>query len=206
MLENRAITRIPRADKSDIEYKVITYPKVKQDMYIISNYGDVYNKYTGHKKAFYLDKDGYKKVNLSVDENTKNKRGRGNMNFGIHKLVAHEFIENEDPNKYNIVNHIDCKKDNNYYYYNLEYCDDNYNRKHAKQNLCMAIGERNPNSIFTSEDAIKACEFFQQGYKPVDILRIYGIMSTKSNQQLYDFLRNVYNRNTWCHISKDYIF
>lgn len=46
----------------------------------------------------------------------------------IHRLVATYFVENK--NNYNIVNHIDANKLNNYDF-NLEWCDISYNTRHA---------------------------------------------------------------------------
>lgn len=48
----------------------------------------------------------------------------------IHRLVATEFCENHNPNKYKEVNHIDGNKENNNSS-NLEWCDRAYNNKHA---------------------------------------------------------------------------
>lgn len=45
-------------------------------------------------------------------------------------MVATYFVKNLNPNKYNVVNHKDGNKANNIYT-NLEWCDIQYNTKHA---------------------------------------------------------------------------
>lgn len=62
------------------------------------------------------NKKGYVFVQLFKNGHFKSKK--------VHRLVAESFIPN--PNKYPIVNHKDCVRDNNAYT-NLEWCDDEYN-------------------------------------------------------------------------------
>ena len=57
--------------------------------------------------------------------NGKNKR--------VHRLVAENFIVNPKPDEYNVVNHIDGNKRNNFYK-NLEWCSHSMNAKHAIEN------------------------------------------------------------------------
>ena len=60
--------------------------------------------------------DGYRTVGLIKDGKVKTTY--------IHRLVATAFVKN--PNNYNVVNHIDEDKSNNYYK-NLEWCTYQYN-------------------------------------------------------------------------------
>lgn len=62
---------------------------------------------------------GYLYVKLT-DENKKIK------NKLLHRLVAEAFVENPDPDEYDIINHIDEDKNNNVYT-NLEWCTQEYN-------------------------------------------------------------------------------
>lgn len=50
-----------------------------------------------------------------------------------HRLVAKQFVINHKPNKYNVVNHIDGNKQNNYFE-NLEWCTHSMNIQHAQNN------------------------------------------------------------------------
>jgi len=51
----------------------------------------------------------------------------------IHRLVCETFVKNPDPNKFNVVNHLDGNKQNNHYT-NLEWTDNAGNMKHASEN------------------------------------------------------------------------
>lgn len=64
--------------------------------------------------------------------------GHGNPQY-IHRLVAETFLPNDDPEK-NQVNHKDGNKHNNNLY-NLEWCTQSYNDRHAfKHGLKVAKG------------------------------------------------------------------
>jgi hypothetical protein len=93
--------------------------------YLISNHGRVksFKKYTnGIILKQYIDKSGYHRIKL-----IKNNKLKG---FGIHRLVATSFIENQNPNILIEVNHIDEDKGNNHYL-NLEWCTSQYNTEYS---------------------------------------------------------------------------
>ena len=48
----------------------------------------------------------------------------------VHRLVALHFVENPNPEKFNIINHKDENHTNNVYT-NLEWCDVNYNNAYG---------------------------------------------------------------------------
>ena len=102
--------------------------------YKVSNTGKVKSlpKLKGSGKGYYtkekilnpkIDKYGYKAVCLRKDNK--------NHYFTVHRLVALEFCNN--PNGYNVVNHIDCNKLNDVYT-NLEWCTVKENTIHAYKN------------------------------------------------------------------------
>lgn len=94
-----------------------------EGLYKVSNYGLVINsRYkivgTYYGDEFYEDLNKYNCVSLVKD-------GKATR-YGIHRLVALAFVNNPNPTKFNIVNHIDENKHNNYYK-NLEWCTTLYN-------------------------------------------------------------------------------
>ena len=91
-----------------------------EDLYQVSNIGNV--KRIKLLKP-YIDRKGYYFVNLSKNGKVKCYR--------VHQLVAKAFIPNQ--NNYIEINHIDGIKTNNCVS-NLEWCDHQYNMKHAHDN------------------------------------------------------------------------
>ena len=75
-----------------------------EGLYQITDEGQVYSvrrdKYLKPRK----DKDGYLLVNLYKDKKQYTRK--------VHRLVAEAFIDNPENKKE--VNHIDCRRDNNY--------------------------------------------------------------------------------------------
>lgn len=68
-------------------------------------------------------KNGYLAVNLYKDEKCKH--------LYVHRLVADCFVEN--PNGFNVVNHINCNKENNHCR-NLEWCSQKHNIHESMKN------------------------------------------------------------------------
>ena len=81
----------------------------------------------------------------------------------IHRLVAEAFIDN--PHNYNIINHKDGNKQNNYVE-NLEWCTISYNVKHAfDTGLNKALqGAINPFAKLTSTQI----KYIKEKYIPRD--------------------------------------
>ena len=87
--------------QSFIQWKIIKeYPD-----YRISNTGIVKNFKTKKEPNPTLLKSGYYKFLVSGCSNSKD--------YSAHKLVAEYFVENTDPDKFKIVEHIDQDKSNN---------------------------------------------------------------------------------------------
>jgi hypothetical protein len=98
--------------------KIITYPGIKENAYIVTDDG-VVKKADGTEIKQRYEKDGYKVVNLrSADGKPRTQK--------VHRLVAWEFCENDDPEKKPQVNHINEVKDDNRAD-NLEWCTHTYN-------------------------------------------------------------------------------
>ena len=126
-----------------------------RELYQILNKGKVkslnYN-HTGKEQILKEEKhkSGYLRAKLYKD-------GKGKM-FRIHRLVAHLFIENNDPSNKTQVNHIDEDKTNNSVE-NLEWMTAKENINHGTRNekasekmkgenhpMFGRTGENNPNS------------------------------------------------------------
>lgn len=95
-----------------------------EGLYQVSNLGRVKSLPRKHCKGYILKQRdngyGYLTVGLHTINTYKQ--------IKVHRLVAKAFIENK--NNDNCVNHIDGNKHNNTVQ-NLEWCDRNYNMKHA---------------------------------------------------------------------------
>lgn len=95
--------------------------------YQVSNLGNVKSlnyKKQGFQKLLTPEISyGYPLVQL-YDKKGNRRRVR------IHRLVAEAFVNNPNPDKFNIINHIDENKLNNLYT-NLEWCDKRHNSKYT---------------------------------------------------------------------------
>jgi hypothetical protein len=88
----------------DHEFIPLVYPGVK-DIYEINKLQEVRNKNTKKLLTQFLV-GGYVNVSLYLSNNK-------NRTFKIHVLMANIFYNNSEPEKYNIINHIDHNPSNN---------------------------------------------------------------------------------------------
>ena len=118
------------------------YIKDYENLYEISNFGNVKNKFGNIISTF--NNKGY--LCVSLYKNNKKK------NYRIHRLVAEHFINNEFNKKE--VNHIDGNKLNNNIN-NLEWVTSQENKIHAVQNglnrQCISIIAKKNNIILSSK-------------------------------------------------------
>lgn len=109
------------------DFNISNFKQIKDfPNYYIDNSGKIYNIKSKKYLKPTLTADGYHKIKLVDNENSKNTY--------IHRLVAEYYVENQNLEKYDIVNHKDCNKINNYYE-NLEWIDNKGNSIHSKQNI-----------------------------------------------------------------------
>lgn len=101
--------------------------------YLVSRFGEIYSLYSKRILRPSKTSDGYNQYNLF-----KNKK---RYVYFEHRAVALAFVYNPNPEKYNIVNHIDENKQNNYYK-NLEWCDTLYNINYNGNKSSKVIKEK----------------------------------------------------------------
>ena len=153
--------------------------------YEISNLGRVRNKY-GKFIDLHTDSGGYL-VFYYLD--AFNKQTRIKM---VHTAVAEAFIPNPDPEKYDLVNHLDGNKVNPIVS-NLEWTNKSGNGDHAYMHgLSVRHG--------SDEDAVvRVCELLQEGkLSNVEIAKITGI-NVKT-------VSDIYRGRRWKDISQNYNF
>lgn len=107
--------------------------KKKYFDYIVYEDGRVYSNKTNKFLKGEITRIGYLQYTLSL--NGKPTRIR------CHRLVAELFLEKSNK-EHNIVNHIDGDKLNNHYT-NLEWCDYEYNNRHAREKGLNNVSKSN---------------------------------------------------------------
>lgn len=110
----------------------------------------------------------------------------------IHRIVAQHFVEN--PNGYNIVNHLDSNMRNNYFE-NLEWTTYSGNAIHAFANGRRrgAKGESHPMSKYTLEDVLRIRELYDG--KKMRIFEIAKLYNARSES-----ISKIVHRTRWAHI------
>lgn len=102
-----------------------------EGLYQASNLGNIKSVKKNRNLKFINRSDGYYYINLSKKSKVKPTK--------VHRIIAQTFIEN--PNNYNIINHIDGNRKNNCIS-NLEWCTQSHNIKEAYR-----MGTKKPNKI-----------------------------------------------------------
>lgn len=130
-----------------------------------------------------------------------NKPGKSRL-FSIHRLVGWHFVPGYTEEKC-IINHIDGDKTNNHYY-NLEWCTQSQNMKHAHYTgLCVTrYGDQTNRHFVNSETVEKICELLIKhngSIKPVlDIILSEGIYCT------FGIIESIKSKETWVEVSDKY--
>ena len=107
---------------------------------------------------------GYEMVDLRLNSKTKK--------ISIHRLVAMHFLNNI--NNLPMVNHIDGKKSNNRVD-NLEWCDGDYNMKHAVETGLIVSGEKNKHRLLSDAEANEVRKIYKYIKNQVKIANAYGV-------------------------------
>lgn len=183
-------------------WKKITYPRVKRNMYIVSNLGNVKNIISNKTLRQYRDKDGYLRVYLTIQTDTGERKARS---IFAHRLVAYEFVEN--PNNYPVIDHLNGIKDDNRSS-NLEWVTVKENTHRAeKMGFRKIKGGDNGNSKYSEEFVRSICEKFELGWSRKDVY--HWIMkddeaSSIENTKLYNLLLRLKSKTAWEPIVSQY--
>ena len=114
---------------------------IMEDRYMISEYGDIYSKATNKVLKPFYDRDGYKRIELTVEPNKYKK-------FYVHRLVGFTFIEGWSEER-NQLNHKNSIRDDNHIS-NLEWVSISENAIHGYK-----CGFRKNNTVVYDEEFIR---------------------------------------------------
>lgn len=153
--------------------------------YSISSCGKVYCK-DGSLKALQINKDGYYVTTLYQDGKYHMKR--------VGRLVALHFVENPDPEKFIVVDHIDGDKQNDHYT-NLEWVTISENtQRSVEMNPMLHKGM----ASHTEDEIHEVCKLLSEDYRNKDISDRTGVS--------LDTVKKVRSGTIWKEISKHYTF
>ena len=165
-----------------------TYPNVGFHTHVISNYGKFINFMTNKVYKPFADKDGYYRFPFRyVNSETKEKKS---TTISRHRLVAWEFCEKRED--YNIVNHLDANKENNYCE-NLEWTTIQGNTLHAiEKGLTIRSGFGSNGSRYEEELILDICHMLEDGLTPQEVYKTY-YPSKPVNAPMYrNFYQEIY--------------
>ena len=194
-------------DENFIELNI---PGIKDDRYLISNYGRVYDYNLGtmmHSrndgKAAYVNGEPtcYQYIRLIQSNNIV-------KDFRAHRLVLAAFADSSKlyDNRY-MPNHKDFRRNNNYYdpynpNSNLEWVTASENSKwNFIQGRQTQKGEANSCCKITEEDVIKVADLLMKGYGDIEVSKILN------NPNLPPYtVANIRNKRGWAHLTTGYEF
>jgi len=186
---------------NELMWRKVTYPGIRENMYLVSENGDVYNVISEKILSKSVDKDGYFRVSLSSTNTRKFK-----LVF-VHRLVAYAFVPN--PNNYPVVDHLNGKKQSNHYT-NLEWVTIRENTLRAERmGLRKVRGENNGNAKYSEEYVRTICEKFEAGWNVRDVYR-WGLNDPKAksttNPAYYKFIIDLKHKDSWLDVVRDYSY
>jgi hypothetical protein len=130
---------------------------------------------------------GYRRIQLKKDNKVKQS--------DIHILVARAFIENPNPLKFNMINHLNSDKSDNRVE-NLEWCDAKRNAKHAYEagKLKITKGVERATAILDDKKVLAIKLLYNtRRLSQYEISKIFNIGQTT--------IQNILNGKKWKHIN-----
>lgn len=164
-----------------------------EDIYLISNYGRIYNQETGHylPQDINYNKDKYITIRLRLKD-------KSHVCKQIHRLVLETFapIYNSDLFE---VNHIDGVKYHNWLW-NLEWVRHQENMRHASNNKLFHYCEDHQNSKLSNDEVNRICQLIIEGKSNVEISEIIN----RPDCNIRKIVTNIKIGHSWRSISKKY--
>lgn len=174
------------------EFKIITYPGIKPNKYLISTHGVVINIKTNKIMKTYFDNDCHEKITLVTETKHPTKRGNKSKHYFVHRLMAWEFLGPPIDEYHNIVNHkngIPCCN----FIDNLEWCTVLENTNHSKvNNLMNNSGINSFNNKYKEKFIRKICDLLEDNYRPCEIVEILLSSKKIKEEQIKSVTQLVY--------------
>lgn len=173
----------------ECKYMPLSVNNVKENTYLISEYGDIYSLNRNKMLSQSIDKDGYPKINLTLKTGLR-------KTMSIARLVALTYIgapprDIKDPT----VDHIDGNKGNNHFS-NLRWLERSVNTSIRKN---KPIGSKNHFASLSEKDVEEICEYLMSGqYSYSNIAEIFSVSKTA--------VALISRGKTWKNISCKYSF
>lgn len=160
--------------------------------YFITSFGRIFDKMNNEMKL--TNFSGYKRITLSPNFKVKKK-------YFIHRLVAENFIPNNDKDK-KFINHKDLNRSNNHAS-NLEWCTQSENEFHKiknkpeiKYHLSLVNTKNNPERKIVINEVENICKLIKDGKNVSEISKITNTDSKR--------ISAIKNKRLWKSISKKY--
>lgn len=186
------------------EFKIITYPGIKNNMYMVSNYGRIYNIKKKIIMKTYFDNDDHEKITLVTNIKHPKKRGNKAKHYFIHRLMAWEFFGPPVDEYHNYVNHkngIPCCN----LIHNLEWCTVLENTNHAKKLKLLNNSGLNSSSRKYSEKIIrKICKLLEDGYSNKEIYEIIEGNHDTKNYKIFSLINKLSKKLIFWDIVSEY--
>lgn len=172
-------------------FRDIVIPGV-YNYYLVSNYGNVFNKSKNRYSSLQLCTNGYIAVSLSgLDGRHKHLAHRLVM-MAFHPIIGQELL---------YVNHKDGCKINNYEG-NLEWTTPSENDYHAlRTGLRTNFLENHPNSKLTNDQVHQICKCIEAGMNSTEIK---NVVQGLDNINIRNIVYDIKHKNTWTRISDQY--
>ena len=180
--------------------RFVDYPGIVKDRYVITDQGVVFDTKRNTIVRYFNDRDGYFRVSVKAE-------GKGYVNVFVHRLVAHAFIENPNPEINTVVNHLDgCKKFN--FDSNLEWCTVKRNTNHAEEiGTRIVRGDGNGNSRYSEAFIHSICRRYAEGASVMDVFEELfhpAPLVTQRDFDDYNLCRNIKRKTAWPSVTSQY--